>query len=1007
MANSFWADKVKKNWGIDANIQTLVGEYDLNFKITSGNNAYILKIMRPDCSPAFMDFQAEIFAHFNGSSAYLPEIIPSHDGQNFVKITDENDVERFAWLMTAFDGELYVNCKAKPLKLAKQFGENLAKLDLTLQNFEHQQLHKSLKWNLLEANWIKPQYKALYDGKRQDELAKIIADFEALLPQLNELPKQAIHNDLNDHNILVKKTTGGQQDLAGIIDFGDATFAPRVCNVAIAAAYLMLDVDRPLDYLQQFVSAYHQHNPLSAAEIRLIWQLARMRLAVSVVNSAVEKQARPDDAYVAVSQLAAWRLIDKSQNYAAEFVAARLLRACGLTYDGQAQRLNQWLLKNQNQFFPLFDQDLSDAPILDLSVAGADAPSNAKYPDMVELQTSIDDIAPAGKPSLGCYAEPRLVYASAAFFDGAHQAHQPHQASDRRTVHIAIDVFLPAGSVVYAPLDAIVHSASIQDADFDYGGLVTLKHKTDEGQEFYTLYGHLAWDEVKQLTPGQKIAKGEPFAKLGDYDENGRWPPHVHFQLGLYDWHGADWPGVVNPDDLAIWTSIFPDPAPMLNLNPGHATSLVPNQQRELSRRQAWSGANLSLTYAEPLLLQRGYECQMYDQWGRTYLDAFNNVPHVGHANPRIAKKAMRQMQMLNTNTRYLHQAQSDYAEAMLAKMPAHIDCIFFLNSASEANELAMRMAREYSGSQHTIVCAAGYHGNTLTAIDLSHYKFDSAGGHGAKDWVHVAPIPDGYRGEFKNSDPDAGLKYAQYTHDIIAKLQAKGEKLAAFITESFPSVGGQIIPPQGYLKAVFEYTRKAGGIAIADEVQTGMGRLGKYFWGFEQQDATPDMIILGKPIGNGHPIGILATSRNIANRFANGMEFFSTFGGSTLSCVIGLEVLKIVEEEKLQKNAELIGDYMLDAFKAMQSKIPAIGEVRGLGLFMGIEMIEPDGSPSQARADYILNRMAEQRILIGTDGPQHNILKLRAPLVFNQQDADHLLTNIEIIFAEQQDLIW
>ncbi|NRA89104.1 MAG: aminotransferase class III-fold pyridoxal phosphate-dependent enzyme, partial [Rhizobiales bacterium] len=700
------------------------------------------------------------------------------------------------------------------------------------------------------------------------------------------------------------------------------------------------------------------------------------------------------------------RMLEQIEQYSNLFITQKLLNACGFDISQQTKKLNQWLKNNIGNFAPMFNCNLADAPILDWSIAGEDAATNAKHPDMAELQAGINAITPNDQACIGRYSEPRLVYASDAFFNQT-LGEPKHQANDRRTVHIAIDVFLPAGTPVHTPYAATVHSASIQDADFDYGGLVTLKHTNEDGLIFYTLYGHLAWDEVNALTQGQIIAKGEPFAKLGDYNQNGTWPPHVHFQLGLADIHGEKWNGVVNADDLKIWQNIYPDPAPLLNLNFGHATCKVLDHDTEYKRRIAWSGANLSLTYDEPLLLQRGYECQMYDEWGRTYLDAFNNVPHVGHANKRLTKVVARQMQMLNTNTRYLHQAQSDYAENMLNKMPNHIDCIFFLNSASEANELAMRMAREYTGSKHTIVSEAGYHGNTLTAIDLSEYKFNTKGGKGAKDWVHIVPIPDGYRGEYKDSDPEAGIKYAQYTKDIIDKLTAKGEKLAAFITESFPSVGGQIIPPQGYLKAVFEYTRAAGGIAIADEVQTGMGRLGKYFWGFEQQNAVPHMIILGKPIGNGHPIGILATTRKIADKFANGMEFFSTFGGSTLSCTIGNEVLKIVDDEKLQENAENVGTYMLDQFKLMQIDTPSIGDVRGLGLFIGIEMIEPDGSPSAARADYIANRMAEKRILIGTDGPHHNVLKLRAPLIFSKADADYLLHHIKIIFTEQQDLAW
>ena len=681
---------MQENWKIEATLEPLVGEFDLNFWVKAADENYILKIMADDCTEEFMQMQVDILNHLRNDIDYIPRIIPTQNGQNYLKIDG-----RFIWLISAFDGKLYADCMAKPLSLVTEIGTKLARLDMAMQGFQSAQLNRNIKWDLANAGWIAESVQSL-NTENQARVINIIKAYNLTKPILESLPKQAIHNDLNDYNILVLDKISGMQAISGFIDFGDLIAAPKICNIAICAAYLMLDVDNPLAYLQAFVSAYHAHNPLSETEVKLIWRLALMRLAVSVVNSALMKQEKPDDDYVSISEKAAWRMIDNAQNYSDQFVTAKLLHACGFQIDDQAETLSQWMVKNKGDFHPLFDVDLSEAPIFDFSVMGKDAPANAKKPEMAEFQQIIDSATKHGQPSLGCYAEPRIIYAGEAFFSGATK----HQARDRRSVHIAIDVFLPAGTPVKAPYQATVHSASIQDRPFDYGGLVTLKHITDTGQEFYTLYGHLAWAEVKTLKVGQIIKAGEVFAKLGDYDENGTWPPHVHFQLGLADWHGADWPGVVSPDDLDVWKTIYPDPAPLLNLNIGHATSSIRDRNVELKRRKAWSGANLSLTYNQPLLLQRGFECQLYDEWGRTYLDAFNNVPHVGHAHPRLAKVAARQMQMLNTNTRYLHQAQSDYAEAMLAKMPDHIDTIFFVNSASEATELAVRMAREYTGAK-------------------------------------------------------------------------------------------------------------------------------------------------------------------------------------------------------------------------------------------------------------------------------------------------------------------
>ncbi|MGB2319210.1 MAG: aminotransferase class III-fold pyridoxal phosphate-dependent enzyme, partial [Candidatus Puniceispirillum sp.] len=416
-------------------------------------------------------------------------------------------------------------------------------------------------------------------------------------------------------------------------------------------------------------------------------------------------------------------------------------------------------------------------------------------------------------------------------------------------------------------------------------------------------------------------------------------------------------------------------------------------------------GANLKLSYKAPVMLLRGWRNYLYDQYGRTYLDAYNNVPHVGHAHPRLQAIAARQLQMINTNTRYLHPAQIKFADALRARLPAHLDHFYFLTSGSEANELALRLARAHTGQKHMIVQDHAYHGHTTGTIDISPYKFNGPGGEGAPDWVEVIELADPYRGKFGYDDRQAGAKYAAAIDVAVASINAKGAGLAGFIAESFPSVGGQIIPPKGYLKEVYARVRKAGGVCIADEVQTGLGRLGSVYWGFEQQDARPDMVVLGKPIGNGHPIGVVATTKAIADSFVTGMEFFSTFGGTTLACLLGAEVLEIIDDENLQKNAETIGKHLLDGYRTLQGKYQIVGDVRGMGLFTGIELVTDRTSktPATHLAGYVSNRLRSHRILIGTDGPWDNVLKIRPPLTINQADADLLLSRLDSVLNEAQ----
>jgi 4-aminobutyrate aminotransferase-like enzyme/Ser/Thr protein kinase RdoA (MazF antagonist) len=417
-----------------------------------------------------------------------------------------------------------------------------------------------------------------------------------------------------------------------------------------------------------------------------------------------------------------------------------------------------------------------------------------------------------------------------------------------------------------------------------------------------------------------------------------------------------------------------------------------------LSRRKQLLGTNLSLAYKNPLNIVRGSMQYLYDEAGCQYLDAYNNVAHVGHCHPAVVQAGQEQMALLNTNTRYLHDAINSYAERLTSTLPAPLSVCFFVNSGSEANELALRLARAHTRARDLVVLEHAYHGNTTTLIDISPYKHDGPGGSGPPEWVHKVPLPDVYRGLYR-SDAKAAEKYADHVDHVIDNLKKGGLGLSAFIAESLPSVAGQIVFPAGYLKLVYQAVRAAGGVCIADEVQTGYGRIGSHFWGFESQDVVPDIIVLGKPIGNGHPIGAVVTTPEIAASFDNGMEFFSTFGGNTVSSVIGLAVLNVVLKEELQLHAANVGEKLLAGLRSLMARHEIIGDVRGSGFFLGVELVRNRETlePATAQADIIVNGMRDAGILIGTDGPFHNVLKIRPPMPFSANDADRLITT----FAE------
>jgi 4-aminobutyrate aminotransferase-like enzyme len=369
----------------------------------------------------------------------------------------------------------------------------------------------------------------------------------------------------------------------------------------------------------------------------------------------------------------------------------------------------------------------------------------------------------------------------------------------------------------------------------------------------------------------------------------------------------------------------------------------------------------------------------LYDDEGRRYLDTYNNVAHVGHCHPHVVATGQRQMEVLNTNTRYLRDLILEYAEKLTATLPESLSVCFFVNSGSEANELAIRLARAHTKAREMIVLDHAYHGNTTTLIDISPYKHDGRGGEGAPAWVHKAPLP--------TSAVDV-----QQVIDIVDELEAP---LCGFIAESMPSVAGQIVLPDGYLHKVYDVVRGAGGVCIADEVQTGFGRIGTHFYAFEKYGVVPDIVVLGKPIGNGHPLGAVITTRAIADSFDNGMEFFSTFGGNNVSCAIGLKVLDVVQEENLQAHALRVGDRLLAGLHELNPRHEVIREIRGSGLFLGVELAHEAGG--------VVNQMRERGILLGTEGPLHNVIKIRPPMPFSMEDAERVIEMLDEVFTQRR----
>lgn len=432
----------------------------------------------------------------------------------------------------------------------------------------------------------------------------------------------------------------------------------------------------------------------------------------------------------------------------------------------------------------------------------------------------------------------------------------------------------------------------------------------------------------------------------------------------------------------------------------GFPTKPITTLEESLHYRQKYLSKILSVSYSQPIHMERAAFQYMYDAYGHTFLDAYNNIPHVGHSHPKVVEAGQRQMGKLNTNTRYLYDLLPQYAEKLLAKFPTSLNRVFFVNSGSAASDLAIRMAKWHTKREGIAVVEHGYHGNTQISIDISDYKFSNPKGQGQKDYILKVPIPDAYRGKHAGSE----IPGKEYAKEAQALMDHFHWPLAAFIAEPIVGCGGQVPLAEGYLHELYPAVRAQGGLCISDEVQTGFGRVGEHFWGFEQHGVVPDMVILGKPMGNGHPMGAVVCTQEVAESFEKGVEFFSSFGGNPVSCAIGLAVLDVMEEEGLQENAKLVGNYYKSLFEQLKQQYASLGDVRGSGLFLGVDLVKPGTKEEDEQlAKWIKNQLRERFILISTDGPKDSVLKTKPPLMFTRENALQVVEEMESILKNNR----
>jgi 4-aminobutyrate aminotransferase-like enzyme/Ser/Thr protein kinase RdoA (MazF antagonist) len=1004
-----------KHFGLAGEVEALASERDQNFLFaTPKGRAFILKIANPAEDRAVLELQNEAMLHLGRKEgvAFAPQVYRDQKGRTIAEEKADSGNVYALRLVSFIEGVPLAEARPQTPGLLADLGRFIGRLTNALASFDHPAARRAFIWDAVSGPEVVRRHRDLIaDAGRRTLLDHFLAMVEETAgSKIASLPRSVVHNDANDYNVIVTRPDPrpeafGERRIAGIIDFGDMIHSATLSELAVACAYVMPGKDDPLAAASAVAAGYHGERPLAESEIELLYPLIVLRLIMSVAICAYQSSLRPDNDYLKVSNDPIWELLARLRGIHPRLAWYRLRDACGLPACPTLSRFSAWRKALQSEFAPVLGYPLKEAAktVFDLGIGSLLIGNPHVVEDTAALSALLfgEMARQRARVGIGRYDEARVIYTAEAF----RPAGRP--LAEGRTVHLGLDLFADPGSPVFAPLDGVVWSAKNNAGRQDYGPTIILEHRAEDADgplTFFTLYGHLSSSSLEGMEAGRRIGKGEKIASVGPYPENGDWPPHLHFQVILdrLDEEG-DFPGVARASEKAVWLSVCPDPNVFLGIPKEEIreSSLDPAEILDLRRKHL--GRMLSVSYRKPLKIVRGFMEFLYDQTGRAYLDAVNNVPHVGHSHPRVVEAVRRQLGVLNTNTRYLHDSIVRYARRLAALLPEPLRIIFVVNSGSEANDLALRLARNWTKRKDLVVLDGAYHGNLNSLIEISPYKFNGPGGSGRPPHTHVAPMPDLFRGPFRYGDAAAGVKYALTVDEAIGRARREGRGIAGFICEPLLSCGGQIVLPENYLKEAYRRVREAGGVCIADEVQVGFGRVGTHFWGFETQGVVPDIVTMGKPIGNGFPLAAVATTSAIADAFATGMEYFNTYGGNPVSCAAGMAVLDVIEEERLQENAGHVGGHLKGRLTALKEKHPLVGDVRGMGLFLGVELVRDRGSraPATPEASYAVNRMREEGVLLSTDGPFRNVLKIKPPLCFTTADADILAETLDRILSE------
>jgi 4-aminobutyrate aminotransferase-like enzyme/Ser/Thr protein kinase RdoA (MazF antagonist) len=946
------------HYGLTARAESLGSQQDKNFLVFDPEDRLlgVLKIANPAFTAvelAAQDAAAELIAEAE-PTLRVAVPLPNLAGEKCTTVTDLLDGTAHVRLLRYLPGGTLVGAGHLSPELVAGMGEVAARVSRALAGFSHPGLDRALQWDLRHGHDVVDALVShVADQSERDRLtAAATGAWARIAPLADDLPRQAAHIDLTDANVVVTRIDGAAPRPDGVIDFGDLSDTWAVSELAITLSSVLGHPGTTPTSILPGIRAFHAIRPLSGVEADALWPLLVLRTAVLIVSGAQQAALDPDNDYVTNQSEDEVRMFEQATSLPIDTMTG-VIRA---------------------------ELDLSTAPAAVSGgplIAGLD-PASVTSLDLSPTSESYDGaFLPGGWLPPGLEDE----LARAAVRDGASLVStrfgEPRLTRAPALSQTSPEV-IPTGVSLWPAQTTTITAPWPGVIDRSGDGLVL------RGDEFeLTLTG------VDGAASAGPVEQGAPLATA----EPDRW-----FDVGVRPAGAPSAPAFVTAELAPGWLAHARDPAPLLGLV-GDAR----DGRRDLLVRRDESFAKVQEHYyREPPQIERGWRHFLMSTSGRVYLDMVNNVTVLGHAHPRVADTAARQLRRLNTNSRFNYEAVVEFSERLVATLPQPLDTVFLVNSGSEASDLAVRLATAATGRRDVVAVREAYHGWTYATDAVSTSTADNPNALTTRpDWVHTVESPNSFRGKYRGADAS---RYAVDAVREIEELVAAGRPPAGFICETVYGNAGGMALPDGYLQQVYAAVRANGGLAVADEVQVGYGRLGEWFWGFHQQKVVPDIVSVAKSVGNGYPVGAVITSRAVAEAFSSQGYFFSSTGGSPLSCAIGLTVLDVLRDEDLQGNASRVGGHLKARLLALRDKHPIIGTVHGMGLYLGVEMVrDPETlAPATEETAAICDRMLELGVVIQPTGDHLNILKTKPPLCIDVDGADFYVDTLDRVLTER-----